>query len=70
LSKLPLATIKMQVISINDKTEAKKKADLLEILDDLRAEVEAGLIEEFVTASVDKEEINLLHAELTRMLSR
>ncbi len=45
----------MQVISINDKTEAKKKADLLEILDHLRAEVERGDIEEFVTTSVDKE---------------
>jgi hypothetical protein len=45
----------MQVVSINDKTEAKKKADLLEILDHLRAEVERGDIEEFVTTSVDKE---------------
>ena len=45
----------MQVISITDKSEAKKKADLLEILDHLRAEVEAGDIEEFVTTSIDKD---------------
>ena len=45
----------MQVISITDRTDAKKKADLLEILDHLRTEVESGAIEEFVTASVDKD---------------
>lgn len=45
----------MKVISISDRSDAKHKSDLLEILDDLRAEVEAGTIEEFVTASVDKE---------------
>jgi hypothetical protein len=45
----------MQVISINDKTDAKKKADLLEILDHLRAEIENGSIEEFVASSIHED---------------
>lgn len=51
----------MQVIDINDKTAKKRKADLLEVLDDLRAKIEAGEIEEFVIASVDKEGEVMLH---------
>lgn len=42
----------MEVVSINKRNEAKKKSDLLEILDHLRKAVEAGEIEEFVTSSV------------------
>lgn len=42
----------MEVISIHDRNQSKRKQDLLEILDDLRGRVEAGEIEEFVAASM------------------
>lgn len=51
----------MQVININDKSAKKRKADLLEVLDDLRNKIEAGEIEEFVIASVDTEGEVMLH---------
>lgn len=51
----------MQVININDKTTKKKIEDLLNVLDDLRQQIEQGNIEEFVIASVDKDGEVLLH---------
>lgn len=52
----------MQVVSITDKNNAKKKADLLEILDHLRSEIESGEVVEFVAASVDTEGDVQIHA--------
>lgn len=52
----------MKVVSISDKTEAKKKSDLLEILDHLRKEIEEGAIEEFVAASVSPDGDVQIHA--------
>lgn len=51
----------MQVIDINDKTAKKRRADQLEVLDNLRSQIEKGDIEEFVIASVDKEGEVQLH---------
>ena len=51
-----------KVISIGDHKEAKRKADLLEILDFIRAGVESGEIDEFVAVSVDAEGQTELHA--------
>ncbi len=51
----------MQVININDKTEKKRREDLLEVLDDFRKKVENGEIDEFVLASIDKEGEIMLH---------
>jgi hypothetical protein len=45
--------IQMEVVSIADRGAAKKKADLLEVLNDLIAKVESGQVEEFVAASAD-----------------
>lgn len=52
----------MEVISIADRSRAKRKQDLLEILDDLRSRVEAGEVEEFVGASIDSDGEVMLHA--------
>jgi hypothetical protein len=52
----------MEVISIADRSKAKRKQDLLEIIDELRSRVEAGDIEEFVGASMDTEGEILIHA--------
>jgi hypothetical protein len=52
----------MQVVSITDKNKEKKKADLLEILDHLRSEIESGKVVEFVAASVDTEGDVQIHA--------
>lgn len=42
----------MQVINIGDITTEKRKNDLLEVLDDLRRQIENGEIEEFVISSI------------------
>jgi len=52
----------MKVVSISDKSKEKKKADLLEILDHLRAQVEDGTITEFVAASIDEDGDVQIHA--------
>jgi hypothetical protein len=45
----------MKVVSISEQSKAKKKTDLLEILDHLRKQVDDGDITEFVAASMDEE---------------
>jgi hypothetical protein len=52
----------MEVIHIGDREAAKRKAELLSIIDDLRERVEAGDIDEFVAASIDTEGDVQLHA--------
>ena len=52
----------MKVVSISDKNKAKKKADLLEIIDHLRSEIESGEVVEFVAASIDTEGDVQIHA--------
>ncbi len=51
----------MQVISINEKQEDKRKEDMLEVLDEIRAQIEAGEITEFVAASLDSEGSGQIH---------
>lgn len=51
----------MQVIDIGSKNAKKRQADLLEVLDDLRKQIEEGKIEEFVIASIDTEGEVQLH---------
>ena len=43
----------MEVIDIRDRESAKRKKDLLEVLDVLRTRIESGDIEEFVASTVD-----------------
>lgn len=45
----------MNVISIDTKNKDKRKADLLEVLDEMRLRVESGEISEFVAASLNEE---------------
>lgn len=45
----------MEVISINDRNQKKRKSDLLEVIEDVKKQIEAGEIEEFVMSSIDKE---------------
>ena len=51
----------MQVISINEKQEDKRKEDMLEVLDEIRAQIEAGEITEFVAARLDSEGLGQIH---------
>jgi hypothetical protein len=52
----------MKVVSISDKSKEKKKADLLDIIDHLRGEIESGEVVEFVAASIDAEGDVQIHA--------
>jgi len=52
----------MEVINIGDLNAKKRRENLLEVLDDFKRKVEAGDIEEFVTASIDTEGIVQIHA--------
>jgi hypothetical protein len=53
----------MKVVSINgrDEFEAKRKKDMLEVLDSMREMIENDEIKEFVAASVDEEGIPQIH---------
>jgi hypothetical protein len=52
----------MKVISINDKSVAKRKADLLETIDYIRKAIESGEIEEFVAVSMNEQGETQIHA--------
>ena len=52
----------MEVISIGDRGEKKRKENLLEVLADLKRQIEAGEVNEFVIASVDKDGEVAVHA--------
>ncbi len=45
----------MEVISINDRNQKKRKSDLLEIIEEVKKRIEDGEIEEFVMSSIDKD---------------
>ena len=52
----------MEVISIGDRGEKKRKKNLLEVLGDLQRQIEAGEVNEFVIASVDGDGEVAVHA--------
>jgi hypothetical protein len=51
----------MQVISINEKQEDKRKEDMLEVLAEIKSQIEAGEITEFVAASLDSNGLGQIH---------
>ena len=51
----------MQVISINEKQEDKRKEDMLEVLAEIRSQIESGQITEFVAASLDSDGLGQIH---------
>jgi hypothetical protein len=51
----------MQVVSINKRTEDKRKEDMLEVLNEMRRQIEAGEMVEFVAASLDSDGIAQIH---------
>jgi hypothetical protein len=51
----------MKVVSINEKTDDKRKEDMLEVLNEIRDQIEAGEITEFVACSLDLEGLGQIH---------
>jgi hypothetical protein len=51
----------MKVVSINEKTDDKRKEDMLEILDYMKKQVEGGQILEFVACSLDEDGMSQIH---------
>lgn len=53
----------MNVVSIdpNNKEEQRRKDEMLEVLDYLKKQVEAGLIREFVACSLDLDGLSQVH---------
>lgn len=51
----------MEVISINQKNENKRKEDMLEILNYMKKQVEAGQMQEFVACSLDEDGMSQIH---------
>ena len=51
----------MNVIPIDAKQEKKRKDDLLEVIDEMRRQVEAGTLTEFVAASLDEDGVAQIH---------
>ena len=50
------------VLGGREEAEAKRKQDLLDVLDQMRMMVQSGEITEFVAASVDEDGITQIHA--------
>ena len=51
----------MKVVSINEKTDDKRKEDMLEVINENRDQIEAGEITEFVACSLDLEGLGQIH---------
>jgi hypothetical protein len=51
----------MQVVSINQKIDTQRKDDMLEVLAEMRRQVEAGEITEFVATSLDQDGVAQIH---------
>lgn len=51
----------MNVIPIESKQQKKRKEDMFEVLDEMRRQVEAGTLTEFVAASLDEDGIAQIH---------
>lgn len=51
----------MNVVSIDAPKKAQVKQDLLDVLDEMRAQVESGEIVEFVAASIDDQGDSQIH---------
>jgi hypothetical protein len=51
----------MEVISINQKNENKRKEDMLEIIDYIKKQIETGQILEFVACSLDRDGMSQIH---------
>jgi hypothetical protein len=54
----------MEVIDIGDRNTKKRREELLEVLEDLKARVEAGEIKEFVAASMNTHGDVQIHASI------
>lgn len=52
---------KIVVIGGKEEAEAKRKQDLLDVLDSMRLMVQSGEIAEFVAASVDEDGMTQIH---------
>jgi len=58
----------MEVININDKSEQRRKANMLEVIEEVRKRIEDGNMEEFVMSSIDKDgEVNI-HASVKDLI--
>ena len=59
----------MNVITINPKEteEARRKADMVEILDYMKKQVEAGNLKEFVGCSLDRDGVSQIHVSTLDM---
>jgi hypothetical protein len=54
----------MEVVSIGDRGAQRRRENLLEVLEDLKARIERGEIDEFVAVSTDIEGEVKLHASI------
>lgn len=52
----------MQVIDINERNEKRRKDNMLEVIDEVKRQIEEGTIEEFVMTSMDKDGEVQIHA--------
>jgi hypothetical protein len=51
----------MNVVSIDGKHKDERKEQLLEVLDEIKKQIEEGKIREFVACSIDEENICQIH---------
>ncbi len=52
----------MEVIDINERNEKRRKQNMLDVIDGVRAMIDSGEIEEFVMTSIDKDGEVKIHA--------
>jgi hypothetical protein len=51
----------MKVVSLNKNKAEQRKKDLLEVVDNIRSQIEDGTIVELVAASIDKDNETQIH---------
>ena len=51
----------MNVVTIESKKNEKRKEDMLEVIDEMRRQIEEGQMVEFVSASLDKDGLAQIH---------
>lgn len=58
----------MEVIDINERSEKRRKENMLEVIDGVRELIESGEMEEFIMSSIDKDGEVKIHASIKDLI--
>jgi hypothetical protein len=58
----------MEVIDINERSEKRRKENMLDVIDGVRKLIESGEMEEFIMTSIDKDGEVKIHASIKDLI--